>query len=91
MFCGPNYIVVKSFILNVIFFEQYLAIFRAGLISKLTMLLVNISLKFQMLMSQIRQYFLLKKSEKLLLGSFFFSTKNINIFDYRKRLNKLTS
>ena len=34
--------------------------------SKLTTSLVNISLKFQMLISQICQYFLLKKWEKLL-------------------------
>ena len=34
--------------------------------SKLTTALVNVSLKFQMLISQIRQYFLLKKCEKLL-------------------------
>ena len=35
--------------------------------SKLTTSLVNVSLKFQMLISQIHQYFLLKKCEKLLL------------------------
>ena len=34
--------------------------------SKLTTSLVNVSLKFQMLISQIFQYFLLKKCEKLL-------------------------
>ena len=34
--------------------------------SKLTMLLVNVSLKFQTLLSQICQYFLLEKCEKLL-------------------------
>ena len=34
--------------------------------SKLTTLLVNVSLKFQMLISEICQYFLLKKCEKLL-------------------------
>ena len=38
--------------------------------SKLTTSFVNVSLKFQKLVSQIRQYFLLKKVEKLL--SFFF-------------------
>ena len=37
--------------------------------TKLTMSLVNVSLKFQTLISEIRQYFLLKKCEKLL--SFF--------------------
>ena len=35
--------------------------------SKLTMSLVNISLKFQMFISQIWEYFLLKKFVKLLL------------------------
>ena len=41
--------------------------------SKLTRSLVNVSLKFQTLISQIRQYFLLKKYKKLLqkLLSFF--------------------
>ena len=34
--------------------------------SKLTTSLVNVSLKFQMLIFQIHQYFLLKKCEKLL-------------------------
>ena len=33
---------------------------------KLTMLLANVSLKFQMLVSEICQYFLLKKCEMLL-------------------------
>ena len=40
--------------------------------SKLTMSLVNVSLKFQMLISEICQYFFLKKRE----------TKNINVFGY---------
>ena len=38
--------------------------------SKLTTLLVKVSLKFQTLISQIRPYFLLKKCEKLLLSFF---------------------
>ena len=38
--------------------------------SKLTTSLVNVSLKFQTLISQIRQYFLMKKCEKLKLLSF---------------------
>ena len=46
--------------------------------SKLTTSLVNISLKFQTLISNICQYFLLKKCEKLL--SFF--NKNISGFGY---------
>ena len=55
--------------------------------SKLTTLLVNISLKFQMLKTEICQYFLLKKCEKL---SLMFSTKNISAFGY-KVINHLTS
>ena len=46
--------------------------------SKLTMSLVNVSLKFQTLISEICQYFLLKKCEKLLhckSFSFFFQQK----------------
>ena len=46
--------------------------------AKLTMSLVNVSLKFQTLISEIRQYFLLKKCEKLLQCksfSHFFSKK----------------
>ena len=47
--------------------------------SKLKILLVNDSLKFQTSVSQIRQYFLLKKCEKLLQcsakASLIFSTK----------------
>ena len=54
--------------------------------SKLTTLLVNISLKFQTLISQICQYFLLKKCEKLLI----FSTKNIIVF-CNKFIKQLTS
>ena len=44
--------------------------------SKLTTSLVKVSLKFQKLLSQIRQYFLLKKCEKLL--SFF--QQKISVF-----------
>ena len=40
-------------------------------LSKLMTSLVNNSLKFQRLISQIRQYFLLEKCEKLLQISFF--------------------
>ena len=45
--------------------------------SKLTTSLVNVSLNFQKLISQIRQYFLLTKCEKLLHKSFshFFNKK----------------
>ena len=47
--------------------------------SKLTTSLVNVSLKFQMLISEICQYFLLKKYEKLLhckSFSYFFNKKH---------------
>ena len=51
----------------------------------LFMLLVNVSLKFQMLISNLRQYFLLKKCEKLLQckTSLIFLTKNISVFGYK--------
>ena len=60
--------------------------------SKLMMSLVNESLKFQMLVSQIRQYFLLKKCEKLLQCKSFshFTTENISVFGY-KVVKHLTS
>ena len=45
--------------------------------SKLTTLLVNVSLKFQTLILQIHCYFLLKKCEK---DSHIFSTKNNSVF-----------
>ena len=68
---------------------------RSGLgCSKLTTSLVNISLKFQTLISEIFQYFLLKKCEKLLhcsaKASLIFSTKNISVFGY-KVVKHLTS
>ena len=63
--------------------------------SKLTTLLVNISLKFQTLISEICQYFLLKKCEKLLhckSFSHFFNKKYQCIWlKSPKTLNKLTS
>ena len=53
--------------------------------SKLTTPLVNVSLKFQTLISQICQYFLLKKCEKLLQCKSFshFFNKNISVFGYK--------
>ena len=54
--------------------------------SKLTTSLVNKALKFQTLISQICQYFLLKKCEKLVhckSFSLFLSTKNIRILGYK--------
>ena len=47
--------------------------------SKLTTSLVNVSLKFQTLISQIHQYFWLKKCETSLI----LSTKNISVFGYK--------
>ena len=53
--------------------------------SKLTTSLVNVSLTFQTLISEIRQYFLLKKCEKLLQCKSFshFLNKNISVFSYK--------
>ena len=53
--------------------------------SKLTTSLVNVSLKFQMLISEICQYFLLKKCEKLLQCKCFpnFFNKNFSVFGYK--------
>ena len=47
--------------------------------SKLTTSLVNVSLKFQMLISEIYQYFLLEKCEKLLQCKSFFHFFNKKI------------
>ena len=60
--------------------------------SKLTTSLVNETLKFQTLISQICQYFLLKKCEKLLQCKSFshFFNKNISVFGY-KVVRHLTS
>ena len=57
--------------------------------SKLMTSLVNVSLKFQTLISDICQYFLLEKCEKL-LHSLISSTKNISVFGY-KVIKHLTS
>ena len=57
------------------------------------MLLVNVSLNFQKLISQICQYFLLKKYEKLLQcakASLILLTKNLSVFGY-KVVKHLTS
>ena len=53
--------------------------------SKLTTSLVNVSLKFQTLLSEIFQYFLLKKCEKLLQCKRFshFFNKNFSVFGYK--------
>ena len=57
--------------------------------SKLMTWLVNVWLKFQMLISQICQYFLLKKCEKLL--SFFQQKISVYLVIKCKTLNELTS
>ena len=54
--------------------------------SKLMMSLVNVSLKFQTLISQICQYFLSKKCEKLLQLLSFFQQK-ISLYLVIKSLN----
>ena len=63
--------------------------------SKLTTSLVNVSLNFRKLVSQICQYSLLKKCEKLLQCKMqkllsFFSTKTFSVFGY-KVVKHLTS
>ena len=60
--------------------------------SKLTTSLVNVSLNFQKLISQICQYFLLKKCERL-LHSLIFSTKKFLCIwlQSHKTLNQLIS
>ena len=59
--------------------------------SKLTMSLVNVSLKLQTLISEIIQYVLLKKCEKLSAkASVIFSTKHISVFGH-KVIKHLTS
>ena len=47
--------------------------------SKLTTSLVNVSVKFQTLMSQICQYFLLKKCEKLFAKASLISSIKISV------------
>ena len=62
-----SYILANDIIFNGVLKERPGIACRTGAgCSKLTTALVNVSLKFQMLISQIRQYFLLKKCEKLL-------------------------
>ena len=60
--------------------------------SELTTSLVNVSLNFQTLISQICQYFLWEKFEKLLQCKSFshFFNKNISVFGY-KVIKHLTS
>ena len=79
------------------YMHMQLSIIPGPSCSKLTTWLVNVSLKFQTLVSQICQYFLLKKCEKLLhsfcwknvrsfctaKASLIFSTKKISVFGYK--------
>ena len=58
--------------------------------SKLTMSLVNVSLKFQTLVSEICQYFSLKNVRSSAKASLIFSTKNISVFGF-KVVKHLTS
>ena len=53
--------------------------------SKLTMSLVNVSLKFQTLISEIIQYFLLKNVRSFCSAkaSLIFLTTNISVFGYK--------
>ena len=66
--------------------SQFLIISLSGPgCSKLMTSLVNVSLKFQTLISNICQYLLLKKCEKLLQCKSFshFVNKNISVFGYK--------
>ena len=56
--------------------------------SKLMMSLFNISLKFQTLISNIRQYFFVEKCSAK--ASLIFSTENVSVFGY-KVVQHLTS
>ena len=79
--------------IQVCLFERKLVLFSSGPgCSKLTTSLVNVSLKFQTLISEIRHYFLLKKCDKLLHCKSFscFFSKNISVFGY-KVVKHLTS
>ena len=70
-----------------------IAISKSGLgCSKVTASLVNVPLNFQTLISNIYQYFLWKKYEKLLQCRSFshFFNKNISVLDY-KVVKHLTS
>ena len=66
--------------------------FLGLVVQDLTASLINVSLKFQVLISEMCQYFLLKKFGKL-LQSLNFSTKNISVFSIKvlKHLKELIS
>ena len=66
--------------------NQQVSIKRPGLgCSKLKMLLVNVSLKFQTLISDICQFFFVEKKVRSFSAkaSLIFSTKNIGVFGYK--------
>ena len=71
---------VQIYLIHGQLFENKLLLSPGPGCSKLTTSLVNVSLKFQTLISQICQYFLLKKC----------TTKNIGVFGY-KVVKHLTS
>ena len=74
-------------ILSAIVTCTWLLLYKTGPgCSKLTMWLVNVSLKFQTLISQICQYFLLEKWDKLLQCKSFshcFKKKKFSVFGYK--------
>ena len=80
----PNFAYsIKTFFFFFFFFGS--ATYKTGPgCSKLTTSLINVLLKFQMLISEIYQYVLLEKCKKLLqCKSFFhFFNKIISVFDY---------
>ena len=82
---SPSVLVTKR-ILHLEVCEWFILISEPGC-SKLTTSLVNVLLKLQTLISNICQYFLLKKYEKLLqcksLSHFFNNKKKISVFGYK--------
>ena len=58
--------------------------------SKLTISLVKVLLKFQILISEIHQCFLLKKCERHVLFSHFFSTQNISENGYKVAIHLMS-
>ena len=71
---------------NTVYFSRFNSNNTSGpSCSKLTMLLVNVLLKFQMLISEICQYFLLKNVTNVCTAkaSHIFSTKTTCVFGYK--------
>ena len=74
---------------NIYIYDEYWRYYLGPSCSKLTTWLVNVALKFQMLISEIRHYFFVEKNVRsfciaLHCKSFshFFSTKSVSIFGY---------